>query len=534
MKKAWFKRCSLAQIACGVCFFAVMGAMLVRAADAEAIAVAVGKMEVVTIPFAVEGFRVADPSVAKIETVDAQRLRIVGTAVGTTDLQVSGQGGGSALYTVTVIENINSVLAAVKRDLDALPELDVGINLGRILVKGEVSNIDHWNYLQKILSLYKGVVVNLASFQPSPEVMLSLKSALEKAGLKVVGPEVAASDIKPGTISLKLSGNTIFVTGQVYSQKERDLIDRVIDAQHWIVVRQVNAPAKDGDTQAQPATQNKKRIEEGAVNAVLDIMMVPSMIEMDVIFVGVTDEEEKQIGVNLAKAGLIAVDSASAAFQGNLDSRSSGFAGTYSINSGLQGALTFFAGTGPGRFQTAGHMTFKNDSPEWRTYHSGGTLKVRIVSENTAEIEDIDYGLLMKVKGGLMDAKTVAVDLALELSYPLPIGTDWDLKRDRVETTINCPLGQTMIVGGMKSLLENSTHAGVPYLRSVPVLSWMFAEDNSTRGDKKVLILVSPHLAGQTTAGTPVVQSTAPVLQESEKSTDERKVEKRKRRFFFF
>ena len=69
MKRAWFKRCSLAQIACGVCFFAVMGAMNARAADAEAIAVAVGKMEVVTIPFAVEGFRVADPSVAKIETV---------------------------------------------------------------------------------------------------------------------------------------------------------------------------------------------------------------------------------------------------------------------------------------------------------------------------------------------------------------------------------------------------------------------------------------------------------------------------------
>jgi type II secretory pathway component GspD/PulD (secretin) len=86
----------------------------------------------------------------------------------------------------------------------------------------------------------------------------------------------------------------------------------------------------------------------------------------------------------------------------------------------------------------------------------------------------------------------------------------------------------------MKSLLENSTHAGVPYLRSVPVLSWMFAEDNSTRGDKKVLILVSPRLAGQTTTTTPVVQSTAPVLQESEKSTDERKIEKRKRRFFFF
>ena len=499
------------------------------AADAEAIAVTVGKIEVVNVSFPVQGFRLADPSVAKVETVGAQQLRVMGLTAGATDLQVTGEGNVSALFTVTVIENINAVLAAVKRDLDTVPEVDVAINLGKVLIKGEVSNIEHWNYMLKVIALYKGFVENLASFQPTPEVMLSLKNSLEKAGVKVVGSEVQPSALTPGTVSLKLSGNNIFIAGLVYSQKERDLIQRVIEAQNWIVVKKSGEPNKEGAAPAQASASS-----EGAVYAVIDLNIVPTMIEMDVMFVGVTEEEEKQIGVNLAKAGLISLNSASLAFQGNLDNNSSGFSGSYSINSGLQGALKFFAGSGPGRFQTAGHMTFKNDSPEWRTYHSGGTLKVRVVTRDVAALEDIDYGLIMKVKGGLMDAKTTAVDLNLELSYPLPIGTDWDLKRDRIETTVNCPLGQTMVLGGMKSLIEQSSHEGVPYLRSVPVLSWIFSEENTSRADKKVLILISPQIAGKTTESRPVSEMTLPTVQEAEKSVKERKVEKNKRRFFFF
>jgi len=512
-----------AVLAFSVCGLLISGRCPAVAADAEGVAVTVGKMELVNVPFPVQGFRVADPAVAKVETMGPQQLRVMGLAAGATDLQVTGEGNVSALFTITVAENINAVLAAVKRDLDTVPEVDVAINLGRVLIKGEVSNIAHWNYLQKVAALYKGSVENLASFQPTPEVMLSLKSSLEKAGVKVVGAEVEPGALTPGSVSLKLAGNNIFVSGLVYSQKERDLIQRVIEAQNWIVVKKSGEDKKAGAA----AT-------EGAVYAVIDLNIVPTMIEMDVMFVGVTEEEERQIGVNLAKAGLVSLNSASAAFQGNLDNKSSGLTGTYSINSGLQGALKFFAGSGPGRFQTAGHMTFKNDSPEWRTYHSGGTLKVRVVTRVVASLQGIDYGLIMKVKGGLMDATTSAVDFNLELSYPLPIGTDWDLKRDRIETTVNCPLGQTMVLGGMKSLLEQSSHEGVPYLRSVPVLSWIFSEDNTIRGDKKVLILISPQIAGKTTESKPVSEMTLPTVQEAEQPVKERKIEQRKRRFFFF
>jgi type II secretory pathway component GspD/PulD (secretin) len=210
-------------------------------------------------------------------------------------------------------------------------------------------------------------------------------------------------------------------------------------------------------------------------------------------------------------------------------------AGSYSINSGLQGALKFFASSGPGRIRTAGHMTFKNDAPDWRMYHSGGTLKVRVASENATSLEDVDYGLIMKIRGGLLDSKTTGLDVNLELSYPVPIGTDYDLKRNHIETTVNCPVGQTLVLGGMKNLVEQTSEEGVPFLRSIPAISWFFSEKNNRTEDNKILIMLSPQIAGATREAAPVSLETAPAEVEVEKENKERLKEKRKgKRFFFF
>ena len=164
----------------------VMRVLPARAADATPVTVSVGKMELLNLPFPVQGYRLADPSLAKVETLGPQQLRVMGLKAGMTDLQVTGEGSVSALFALTVLENINAVLSAVKRDLDAVPEVDVAINLGRVVLKGEVSNIEHWKYLLKVVDLYKDSVANLVTFYPAPEVMLSLKAAFEKAGLTVL------------------------------------------------------------------------------------------------------------------------------------------------------------------------------------------------------------------------------------------------------------------------------------------------------------------------------------------------------------
>jgi Flp pilus assembly secretin CpaC len=495
----------------------VLAAATATAQESEPVSVTVGAMTVVETPFPVEGYRVADPSIVKAEKLDTRKLRVLGLKAGDTDLQVTGAGGVATLYSVTVIENIKAVLAAMIRDLDTVPEVDLSINLGRVVIKGEVSSIANWQLLQKVIEVYRGQCVNLAVFRPAPEVMLGLKSALEKTGFKVLQDKDPSG---PAIIGLKFSGNNIFVNGSVYSQNDVNKIVQVIESQDWLAI-------KKGDKEVDSKLAK--------VNAVLNIGIVPTMIELDTVFVGVSDEQNRQIGVNLAKAGLLVVDTTATAFAGTVGKdRRSGYTGTYIINSGLEGALKFFAGSGPGRFRTAGHMTFKNDSPEWRIFQSGGTLKVRTATRDTVDLEDIDYGLIMKARGGLMNARTAALDVELELSYPIPIGSDYDLKRNRISTSVTCPLGNTIVMGGMKSLIEQSNLQGVPFLRSVPIIQWFFAEQSSNLQDTQVLVLMSPQLQGAPRPSLPVSHETVDTESEALKSNRQRQKEKGRRRFFFF
>ena len=490
------------------------------AEERKQVVVTVGKMTVIDTPFAVKGFRVADTGVTKVEKHGERQLRVMGVKPGTTDLQVTGGDGLSTIFTITVQENVKAVYAAIMRDLDTVPEVDISINMGRVTIRGEVSSIDHWKYLMRVLKLYQGSVVNLATFRPAPEVMLGFKDALKKTGF-VIKEESDKTELKPGELSLKFGGNNIYVGGTVYSKNDLNKIYDVIKGQAWLVTEK----KMDGP-------------EEASVKllANVNVSVIPTMIELDTVFAGVTDQEATQIGVNLAKAGLIAIDSTAAAFKGTIGKdRHGAWGGSYTVNSGLKGALRFFAGSGPGRVNTAGHMVFRNDSPDWKSYHSGGTLKVKTATNDRVGLDDIDYGLIMKVKGGLADRNTASLDVELELSYPVPVGEDYDVKKNNIKTSVLCPIGHTIVMGGMKSLIEQTSHDGVPFLRSIPILQWLFSESKKEKQESNILILMSPQIAGAARSTRPVSDTTISTERESLMPVRERQKEvKKKRRFFFF
>ena len=62
--------------------------------------------------------------------------------------------------------------------------MDISINGNKVVLKGEVSSIEGWETLLKVLPGYGGNVVNLTIFRPAPEIMLSLKKLFEKSGFR--------------------------------------------------------------------------------------------------------------------------------------------------------------------------------------------------------------------------------------------------------------------------------------------------------------------------------------------------------------
>jgi hypothetical protein len=499
----------------GCAFLALLFALpsAAPAQEEKTISLTAGEMHVVAVPFVISSFRLADEKIAKVELFDNQNIRVIGQVAGSTDLQVKGDGNAFATFTINVVENVKAILDAMRRDLDEVPEVDLNVSLGRVVVRGEINNVSHWDMLQKVVALYGDRVANLATFRPAPEVLVALKQDLEKAGFKVVerGDELAG---QPGVLTVEVSGNNLFINGAVFSRADLAKIENVVSAQRWLAVKKEEGAAKD----------------ESRIHGIINVTVIPSLLELDVAFLNVTDVEEKQTGINLVKNGLILVDTTSAAFQGTLgDDAESGFAGSYTINSGLAGSLRFFGASGPGRRVTKGHMTFKNDAPDWQTYQSGGTLKVRVASQDAADLEDIEYGFIMKVKGGLISADTAALDLDLELSFPIPIGQDYDLKKEHLFSTVNVPMNKTLVMSGINDLSQKVSKEGVPFMRNVPLLSFLFSEKNELIENRKVLIMVSPSLTSASLPGSKYSDSATETIHQAEQPVQETEKEQRQK-----
>ena len=373
------------------------GALSVFGQD-DNISVPVGGMTIADVPFRVESIRTANSKLVNVEVVSDAQVRFLGLAIGKTDVHVLGASGASKVFSVTVHDNIREVFNAIRRDLDTLPEVDISINRNKIVLKGEVSNMKNWALLHKVLPAYKGQVMDLTSFVPAPEVMLNLNKALEKAGFKI-GKD--AANANPGEIVITQEGNVLIVSGAVYSPEDVAQIRQIFATQNWL---ETDSAAKDS---------NKVKLID-------KIQVVPTLLDVGVVFMGVSRRDSDAIGANLLKNGIQV---------GNAFNFGTNFHGTtqnYALNASLNTILNLSADTGVNRFRNAGHLTFmSNESNTFKRLHNGGTLKVRVYggSGGTGTLNDVQYGFMMAVKGGLRGSDNVKLELELEMSSPTLMAT---------------------------------------------------------------------------------------------------------------
>ena len=452
---------------------AVISGMALFAQNSEKINVPVGGMTIAEVPFKIDSIRTTDTKIVKAEVISDTQVRFMGLKLGKTDVQAVGKDA-SRVFTVTVQDNIREIFNAIRKDLDTLPELDISINRNKIVLKGEVSRIKNWELLHKVLPNYPGVVMNLATFAPAPEVMLNLHEALQKAGFKI-GKN--AANANPGEIVIELAGNALIVSGSVYCEDDIKQVKQIFATQTWL--------------ESDPAAKNSNKVK-----LVEKLQVVPTLLDVGVVFMGISRRDSEAIGANLMKNGIKI---------GNAFNFNTNFHGTneaYALNASLNTILNLSADTGVNRFRSAGHLTFmSNESSTFKRLHNGGTLKVRVYggSGGTGTLNDVQYGFMMGVKGGLTGADTVKLDLELEMSSPTLLeNNDYDIKATKVATTVRAKLGQTLVLGGLKDMVQATTdNSGIPFLRKVPVLNWFIAESADELSDKQVLILIYPQIAGK-------------------------------------
>ena len=489
---------------------ALAGALFsLKADESEKISVPLKGIVIVTPGFRAADVSITDKSIIAAEPIVNDQIRITGLAVGKSDLHVTS-GSVSKLYTVTVIDNVREVFNSLRKDLDSVPEVEISINGNKVVLKGEISSVDGWETL-KVLPAYGANVTNLTVFRPAPEIMLSLKKLFEKSGFKVVSD---VTDLSPGSLSLQSERNTLILRGSVYCQEDLDTINQLLSTQDWISL--------DGKDKSKP------------VRFISKVSVKPTLLDVGAVFVGVKQADTSAVGANLAKNGVRIAQgfNFSTIFRGSTNQ-------SYNLGADMSTLLNLMAESGCRRFHRAGHLSFmSNSSNEFKVLHEGGTLKVRVYggSGGTGTLNDVPYGFIMRVRGGLIGSDRVKLDIQIEISTPsLQENNDYDLKQSKVSTTIVAKLGETVALGGMRDMIEESSGpSGIPFLRKIPVLSWVCAEKTDAFNNSQVLLLIYPQVAGRTPPlKMPPSAETANTLEESGKSNEQRTKEADEKKSFW-
>jgi type II secretory pathway component GspD/PulD (secretin) len=161
----------------------------------------------------------------------------------------------------------------------------------------------------------------------------------------------------------------------------------------------------------------------------------------------------------------------------------------------MDSTVRFLAKNGISRNYNAGHVSFANNSADGGRLHTGGTIYAKVNGIENGSLQNIEYGLTITVKGGLVSPTKVRLDLDLVNSYLLGANEDsYNLSEDTTKQTVICELDKTMAIAGSQKIVQDTQKSGLPVLRNTPVLKWFVAEDSKQMSASRLLILVCPRI----------------------------------------
>ncbi|MBQ9367717.1 MAG: hypothetical protein IJT83_08045 [Victivallales bacterium] len=435
-------------------------------ADIERISMTIGTTKTVEVPFVIESYRIfpKKAETIKVETTDTT-IRIIANKLGDVNVIVEG-GGQTQEYAISVKSNLSTELRKLRNDLDTLTELDISINEDRIVIKGTVTNPEHWGLFNKVMEGYRGRVTNLAVFKPSPETVLNLKKLLTDAGFAFCEEGALPGN---GELSMKISGDTLMVAGQLYSQEDVSRVNQILSMQSWLDV----AGGKS----------------TGKIKTSLNLKVVETLMEVDIVYVAINSNEASNVGSNSNITGTLGLGYLWDAIMGKRQENSLVFGGN------MNATVRFLANNGISRIYNAGHVSFLSNDPTGASFHTGGTVKVKVSGSDNGSLQDITYGLQISVKGGIVAQNQARLTVDIKNSAVIASSSDaYNLSEDSTKQTVVCELDNTVVLAGSKKISEDTSRSGLPVLRNTPVLKWFVSTDGKSADDSRLLILMCPRI----------------------------------------
>jgi len=131
------------------------------------------------------------------------------------------------------------------------------------------------------------------------------------------------------------------------------------------------------------------------------------------------------------------------------------------------------------------------------TIEAGDEVPYQTVEDGEVKVEYKKAVLLLKVTPHVIEDDALKLKIITnkdELDFSRTVGGNPTVVTKKAETNVIVFDGQTTVIGGLNKETENDSESGVPLLKDIPILGYLFKGEEQSRTMQDLLIFITPHI----------------------------------------
>jgi type IV pilus assembly protein PilQ len=161
----------------------------------------------------------------------------------------------------------------------------------------------------------------------------------------------------------------------------------------------------------------------------------------------------------------------------------------------LDVTLDAFEADGKVRVLSAPKVVTQNNQSA--NIEQGTQIPVVTTTATEIEVQYVPASLRLQVTPQITAEETVIMKVIVENNQPsdtLSVGDTPAIVTERVDTQILVRSGTTAVIGGVYKLSESDSETGIPGLRRIPFLGWLFKNKQFQKSSSELLVFLTPKI----------------------------------------
>jgi Flp pilus assembly secretin CpaC len=379
------------------------------------------------------------PDLVKIERHQNNKIKIIALKEGHT--RIKFHGGEKPAFSLTISitsKKLHRQYQEIKHRLQGIHGLKLSIARNEVVLEGRLLLPNDVKKIKKIKLEYPDIL-NLTRF--------------DRPFYQKVTAKYLQNKLEAPTITVRIKDQFLILEGKVANKEEAKKLE---------TKAMTLASISDSDLTLKSLIEVKK-----------------TMINVELTFMQINRKEAKKAGFNILET-FKAIGSLTWSGPGTPGGGLTTGADA-KINALLENSWADVI-TQPKIYVNSGEENFFQDGDDFylKGNDNNKTIKVRT-------------GLIIKVAPLLHSNGEVDLKISFEVSAPNNSAQgDLGVTSFKTETTVTCPLGQTIILSELTTSIKRTFKNRTPLLGSIPILSLFFSSETKSKAQKDLVLFITP------------------------------------------